>query len=48
MKVPRGVHDALISNGAELIVAKTGDAVAEYNRLLDKGRRIAAALHLTC
>ncbi|MCP4229648.1 MAG: hypothetical protein GY771_05825 [bacterium] len=48
MSVPRDVPDTLKSECIEVIMTKTGGAVTEYNRLLDEGRRVAAALHLTC
>ena len=48
MKVPRDTCDELEDMGIEVVVTRTVEAVLEYNRLIDKGRRVAAALHLTC
>jgi len=48
MKVPNEVREALNSKAIEVIVAKTGEAVKEYNRMREEGRLAVAALHLTC
>jgi hypothetical protein len=40
------VIDELRRRGVEVEVLQTGDAVRRYNQL--DGRRVAAALHLTC
>lgn len=34
--------------GSRVVSSRTGRAVEELNRLLDEGRDVAAALHLTC
>jgi hypothetical protein len=36
------------SRGVELIVQRTGEAYKTFNRLVQSGKRVAAALHLTC
>ena len=36
------------SRGAELIVQRTGEAYKTFNRLVESGKRVIAALHLTC
>lgn len=48
MRVPKEVVDRLKDMGIEVIVKNTRDAVNEYNRLAKEGKRVAAALHLTC
>ena len=48
MKVPSEVKGILESTGIELIVQSTQDACKIYNKLLRSGRRVVAALHLTC
>ena len=48
MAVPEATLQALRERGIEPVVARTGEAVAEFNRLQQSSARIAAALHLTC
>ena len=36
------------SRGVELIVQRTGEAYKTFNRLVQSGKRVVAALHLTC
>ena len=36
------------SRGVELIVQRTGEAYKTFNRLVQSGKRVIAALHLTC
>jgi len=48
MKVPSEVKKSLESMGIELIVQNTREACKTYNRLLQSGRKVVAALHLTC
>lgn len=48
MAVPERTLEALRERGVEPLVARTGEAVAELNRLQQESARIAAALHLTC
>ncbi len=46
MSVPIKLIDELRAQGIEVITARTGKAVDTYNEL--KGKRVIAALHLTC
>lgn len=46
MSVPQKLIDELIAEGIEVITGRTGKAVDTYNEL--KGKRVIAALHLTC
>ncbi len=39
---------ALAEAGSEIVVERTGGAVECFNRFVDEGRDVAAALHLTC
>lgn len=48
MQVPPPTLEALRARGVEPRVMKTGEAVAELNRLQREAARIVAALHLTC
>lgn len=48
MQVPEETLDALRGKGIEVKVCRTGDAVAELNRLQRKAARAVGALHLTC
>jgi hypothetical protein len=48
MKVPETVVDELQTQGIEVHVAKTDEAVKTFNELIAAGRRAVAALHLTC
>lgn len=48
MQVPEETLATLRAEGIEVRVSKTGDAVAEFNRLQQDYARIVAALHLTC
>ena len=48
MQVPEETLHALRSAGVDVRVEKTGEAVAEFNRLQRECARIVAALHLTC
>jgi len=41
-------EEALRSIGAEVIAEVTESACDTFNRLLGEGRRVVAALHLTC
>lgn len=36
------------SRGVELIVQRTGEACKTFNSLTDSGKKVIAALHLTC
>ncbi|MCP5417739.1 MAG: hypothetical protein H6965_11660 [Chromatiaceae bacterium] len=48
MRVPEETLEHLRRNGMAIRLAKTGAAVAEFNRLQQESARIVAALHLTC
>jgi hypothetical protein len=48
MQVPEDTLDALRSAGVDVRVERTGEAVAELNRLQHECARIVGALHLTC
>jgi len=48
MKVSENISQVLQEYGIELFTANTNTAVAKFNELSEKGKNIAAALHLTC
>ena len=48
MQVPDETRQYLQQQGIKVRLAKTGDAVAEFNALQKERARIVAALHLTC
>ena len=48
VRIPDETRQALEEAGAEVVVARTPEAVEEYNRRADEGQDVAAALHLTC
>ena len=49
MQVPKETRAAIRAAGVgEIRIAKTGEAVALFNRLQAQYARIVAALHLTC
>jgi hypothetical protein len=48
MQVPEETLARLQAEGIDTRVAKTGEAVAEFNRLQTESARVVAALHLTC
>ena len=48
MDVPSETIDYLQRQGIGVVVQRTSDAWKTYNRLLQKGRKVIAALHLTC
>ena len=48
MTVPEETWEALSVAGIETVIEKTGQAVATYNRLVEEGRNVAGAFHLTC
>ena len=47
MSVPGETKDLVLSKGIKLIVLRTKEAVAEFNRL-SGGGRVCGAFHLTC
>jgi len=48
MRVPAETKTFVESKGVELITQKTADACKTFNRLATSGRKVVAALHLTC
>jgi hypothetical protein len=48
VKVDPAAEAALSEAGSRVVALESGDAVAEYNRLVDAGEDAIAALHLTC
>ncbi len=48
MDVPDETIDFIKQHGAEVIVMDTTSATKEFNRLVAEGKRVVAALHLTC
>jgi len=48
MTVPEETWEALQKAGIETVIEKTPQAVRTYNRLLEEGRHVAGAFHLTC
>ncbi len=48
MKVSEEILQALQQQNIELITLDTNQAVNMFNELAEKGRDVAAALHLTC
>ena len=48
MDVPLETKKYIESLGVELIPQKTTEAVKTYNKLLEEGRKVIGAFHLTC
>ena len=48
MKISEETRQVLQQQNIELIALKTDEAVETFNELAEKGRDVAAALHLTC
>lgn len=48
MRVPPEVQRSLEKEGIKLIAQPTQEAAQTFNRLLKHGKRVVAALHLTC
>ncbi len=48
MEVPEATRQALSAAGIEVEALRTEEACRRFNALVDQGRRVAAALHLTC
>lgn len=48
MEVPLETKKYVESLGIEIIAQKTTKAVNTYNKLLDEGRKVIGAFHLTC
>jgi hypothetical protein len=48
MRITDSLRERLRIKGIELIEEKTSEAVQIYNRLSEKGDRVAAGFHLSC
>lgn len=48
MEVPRETIRYLEENGIKVLVYQTREAWKVYNQLLREGKKVVAALHLTC
>jgi len=48
MKVPEDVKEYLANKGIKLIAKRTREACENFNSLLRSGKKVVAALHLTC
>jgi hypothetical protein len=48
VKIPVETVEHLKSKGVELIAQKTREACTTYNQLVESGKKVIAALHLTC
>jgi len=48
MRVPPETWEALWAAGIEVIIERTDLAAKTHNLLVDEGRNVAAAFHLTC
>ena len=48
MRVPQATREAAAERGIELVVCKTKEACQRYNELATQGKKVVAALHLTC
>ena len=48
VNVPGATVEALTAAGSEVVIEPTDQAVKTFNRLVDEGRVVVAALHLTC
>jgi len=48
MEVSKSLHSALKNRSIKLLAQKTPQAVKTFNELHSRGKRVAAAFHLTC
>jgi hypothetical protein len=48
MRVPDAARKFLEDKGVTVHVARTADAVTQFNDLLARGENVAIAMHLTC
>jgi hypothetical protein len=48
MEVSKSLHSTLNNRNIKLIAQKTPQAVKTFNDLHSRGKRVAAAFHLTC
>jgi hypothetical protein len=48
VQVADATLEVLTAVGSEVVIEPTDQAVKTFNRLVDEGRAVVAALHLTC
>ena len=48
VKVLEGTIGGFVMSGTRVVIDRTGSVVEEYNRLIEGGVDVAAALHITC
>jgi hypothetical protein len=48
MRVPDAVRQTLENRQIKVIAETTGDATTTFNRLVEEGKDVAGAFHLTC
>ncbi len=48
MRVPDAVRQTIEGHHIKIIAATTADATKTFNRLVEEGRDVAGAFHLTC
>lgn len=48
LKVTGEVKDKLTATGVELKILITPEAIKEYNKLINEGRKVNALIHTTC
>jgi hypothetical protein len=48
MKVPKELVEQLRERGMTVYIHKTEEACKQFNELINEGKRVVAALHLTC
>lgn len=48
MRVPPETVEAIRGSGIKEVVLPTSQAVKRFNELVDEGKRVAGAFHLTC
>ncbi len=48
MRVPEDVRKYIEDRGIKTIILPTREACKKFNELISKGKRVVAALHLTC
>ena len=48
MRVPAETEESMRRKGFEVIIRPTREACETYNSLVESGKKVVAALHLTC
>lgn len=48
LKVPQEVINELTEKGIKIIIDTTKEAIEKYNKLVEEGKNIAGAFHITC